>query len=129
MTKQLKPCPFCGGEAVYMDKKTSPDRPQPTIECMDCGCSMSEISKEFLIESWGKRADDETKLNLIATINKITEKTQAELQQALDSRRNHIRESGFRGSFVLYYNGKIRALRNISNFISETTKAGEQSCP
>ena len=64
-----------------------------------------------------------------STINKITEKTQAELQQALDSRRNHIRESGFRGSFVLYYNGKIRALRNISNFISETTKAGEQSCP
>ena len=51
----LKPCPFCGGEAVYMDKNTVPDRLQPTIECFDCGCVMSEINKQFLIESWNRR--------------------------------------------------------------------------
>lgn len=58
MTDKLKPCPFCGGEAVYMDKHTPAERPHPTIECFDCSCSMSEISKDFLIESWNRRANN-----------------------------------------------------------------------
>lgn len=27
MNEELKPCPFCGGRAIYMDKITEPDRP------------------------------------------------------------------------------------------------------
>ena len=57
MPNELKPCPFCGGEAVYMDRNTEPDRPQPTIECIDCSCTMSELSKDFLIESWERREE------------------------------------------------------------------------
>lgn len=56
---ELKPCPFCGGEAVYMDSHTNPDRPQPTIECIDCSCRMAELNKEFLIECWNRRADND----------------------------------------------------------------------
>jgi Lar family restriction alleviation protein len=59
MTDKLKLCPFCGGEAVYMDINTEPIRYNPTIECVDCGCKMVEISKDFLIDCWNRRADDE----------------------------------------------------------------------
>lgn len=56
---EQKPCPFCGGEAIYMDRDTIPDRQQPTIICDDCSCRMSELSKEFLIEEWNRRTNNE----------------------------------------------------------------------
>lgn len=52
---ELKCCPFCGGEPIYMDKTTAVARQNPTIECLDCCCSMIAFPKEFLIDCWEKR--------------------------------------------------------------------------
>ena len=59
---ELLPCPFCGGEAIYMNKNTIPNRRNPTIECEDCHCNMWELldsEKDFLIQQWNTRTPKE----------------------------------------------------------------------
>ena len=56
---ELKPCPFCGGEARYNDKKV-------LIECKHCkatiyGCKVYRFChnyKEWLYSLWNRRAED-----------------------------------------------------------------------
>lgn len=52
---ELKPCPFCGGEA---DLFNGIDGAWSTwiIEC-DCGIEMRFLSKEEAIEAWNTRAE------------------------------------------------------------------------
>lgn len=53
---ELKPCPFCGGEAHYWLDTQYQDR--HVIECDDCGCNRRyEYSKEGVEKEWNTRAD------------------------------------------------------------------------
>ena len=46
---KLKPCPFCGGEAVVIGVSTI------WCENEDCGCEFTNINKEKLIKGWNTR--------------------------------------------------------------------------
>ncbi|MEG2001446.1 MAG: Lar family restriction alleviation protein, partial [Evtepia sp.] len=71
MNKKLKPCPFCGGEAVegnnaqvYFDRDTlaEVDYDEPDgfwIECKECGAMAGEFeTRQAAIESWNTRTPD-----------------------------------------------------------------------
>ena len=57
---ELKPCPFCGGEAKYVEK------PVPMVICTKCeaqirGCKMKLFPRnygDFLSGLWNRRADN-----------------------------------------------------------------------
>ena len=54
----LKPCPFCGGEAeIVLDIEYKGDN---AIECQNCGVLLSVCDEDIepLIEAWNRRADD-----------------------------------------------------------------------
>lgn len=59
--EELKPCPFCGGEAVIwtMDEFDDGDF-YYRAECRNCqaGFGVNHETKEEAIESWNRRADD-----------------------------------------------------------------------
>jgi len=52
MKNELKPCPFCGGEAKFDEK------PKTKISCMDCLCEMTTLAfgPDILIKMWNKRS-------------------------------------------------------------------------
>lgn len=57
---ELKPCPFCGGEAEAYDYEYGID---PVVaygcKCKQCGIAMSgHDSKCEAIEAWNRRAND-----------------------------------------------------------------------
>ena len=61
MSKQVKPCPFCGGEAtlVYPDE----DEEDYVIGCYNKCCGFSYErgrgkDKQKLIEAWNRRVDN-----------------------------------------------------------------------
>ena len=62
MATELKPCPFCGGEAEYITGKT-----HGFVMCKEfmCGCKgpaviISDLyaAKPLAIEAWNRRAED-----------------------------------------------------------------------
>lgn len=63
MNKELKPCPFCGGEAVinviepheHVVVNLPPYPGGAFIECTGCTCAMSGQSEEEVIEAWNTR--------------------------------------------------------------------------
>ena len=63
MNKELKPCPFCGGEAVinviepheHVVVNLPPYPGGAFIECTGCACAMSGQSEEEVIEAWNTR--------------------------------------------------------------------------
>ena len=74
MSNELKPCPFCGGEAVA--KFVSPYFVKEdyqglcyVVGCKECGCSTSlyysykhmydDEAKEQAIAAWNRRTNDE----------------------------------------------------------------------
>ena len=49
---KLKPCPFCGGEAHFVNNDN-------WIACGDCGAETSYFdTKEEATEAWNRRAND-----------------------------------------------------------------------
>lgn len=58
---ELKPCPFCGGEAEVIKAHQIFERPYVVI-CKNtkCRASLGEFSstREEAIEAWNRRADD-----------------------------------------------------------------------
>lgn len=58
MNKELKNCPFCGGEA-----KLSNVLGRAGVICKDCQAEMRgylDMTEEEVIEAWNRRASDET---------------------------------------------------------------------
>lgn len=56
--KELLPCPFCGGEADYVDMGSN----RLHIACPNCDCSYGEVwgtkhNKESLLKGWNARTE------------------------------------------------------------------------
>ena len=63
MSKTLKPCPFCGGEAeVFMDTCTCVEDgtshgPLWFVVCAECPATVCGSDKESAIAAWNKRVE------------------------------------------------------------------------
>lgn len=58
---ELKPCPFCGGEAEVSYGYTFGAEYQYQPNCTKCYCSLGIYdSEEEAIEAWNRRTDNET---------------------------------------------------------------------
>lgn len=59
----LKPCPFCGGEAILSFSRDEYLNEQYVVICRNvikCGClTQYRNSKEKAIEAWNRRVSDE----------------------------------------------------------------------
>lgn len=66
---ELKPCPFCGGQAIIgQTKKTL--KSQYSVHCMNSQCIANRLGNPFVmhylsiaeaVTAWNRRADDERK--------------------------------------------------------------------
>lgn len=55
---ELKPCPFCGGQDVFMDFDESDGVSWFWVRCLRCGCDLfKETSTEKAVSAWNTRAD------------------------------------------------------------------------
>lgn len=54
---ELKPCPFCGGEADLSDTavRTKQGKKLWSVECMECGVILDRESREDALEAWNNR--------------------------------------------------------------------------
>lgn len=61
INEKLKPCPFCGGDAVLhsVTDEHELDNGGSFIECLFCKASSAMVfgEKTTLVERWNKRAD------------------------------------------------------------------------
>lgn len=62
---KLKPCPFCGGEAIIVNEAIRENVYGGTIKgtaigCRNCECNMFYRNRELAIESWNKRVTERT---------------------------------------------------------------------
>lgn len=62
---KLKPCPFCGGEAIIVyeairESVYGETIRGTTIGCRDCECHMFYTNRELAIEAWNKRVPQRT---------------------------------------------------------------------
>ncbi len=56
MTEKLKPCPFCGGEAVLISNK---EEQLYSVECKNCDCGTCDhLGAEIAVEAWNRRAGE-----------------------------------------------------------------------
>lgn len=64
--EKLKPCPFCGAEAMleeiqpheHIMVNLPPYHGGAFVECTKCTAIVSGINKEDAIETWNRRAND-----------------------------------------------------------------------
>lgn len=56
---KLKPCPFCGGEAKFIHKRTTCNIKLGYIKCMECGARMEleNCTEDFARDTWNRRAE------------------------------------------------------------------------
>lgn len=59
MSEELKPCPFCGGEAERITLVDAENFGGDVISCKKCECCTRVVfgEKEGLVESWNRRAE------------------------------------------------------------------------
>ena len=56
---ELKPCPFCGGDAIIHNFKPVHEKRLWYISCHDCGIEQTNyLSEQEAIEAWNRRASD-----------------------------------------------------------------------
>ena len=62
---ELKPCPFCGGEAVVIEHPLEPQITTFGVECSWCGGKTEQnfVSKIGAIGAWNRRANDDNSLS------------------------------------------------------------------
>lgn len=57
----LKPCPFCGGEAILV-KDFSSFKDWTYVRCQECGASVAVVDNPYrAIENWNRRVTDGVK--------------------------------------------------------------------
>ncbi len=57
---ELKPCPFCGGEAETIKSFLYGKVAGYTVSCKKCGCELKMYtSKQNAEKAWNRRADNE----------------------------------------------------------------------
>ena len=60
MTEELKPCPFCGGEAEYVKFKLAYGKARGQVRCVMKGCAGRAIGhhkdEKIAVEKWNTRA-------------------------------------------------------------------------
>lgn len=66
MSEKLKPCPFCGGDAVMKIQKHIPNGYDYTPTCHDPSCA-GRLTKKWIneadaIEAWNRRAERTAKV-------------------------------------------------------------------
>ena len=58
-TQELKPCPFCGGEAMLIKWQTYTPENQKierqNVFCNDCGIRTGDVMPPSAIEKWNRR--------------------------------------------------------------------------
>lgn len=56
----LKPCPFCGGEADFAVKDWDNSADEYKVVCLQCGTQQADYSfnKDFVIEAWNRRVSE-----------------------------------------------------------------------
>lgn len=66
--EELKPCPFCGGEAYIVEVKPHSHiiatfmadyEGGAFVECSDCTCAIAADTKAEAIEAWNRRVNNE----------------------------------------------------------------------
>ena len=62
---ELKPCPFCGGEALVVEHPFSPQMSTYGVECLSCGVMTPSnyIAKVGAIGAWNRRSDENNQNN------------------------------------------------------------------
>ena len=55
MSEELKPCPFCGGEAFLYEQNFAD---KYVIVCEDCCVKRTSEIKEYVIKKWNTRQSD-----------------------------------------------------------------------
>ena len=57
---ELKPCPFCGGEAKFVVVRAAPnERPEGFIRCENMCCEQCFVrSEDVAEEEWNRRISD-----------------------------------------------------------------------
>lgn len=60
MSEELKPCPFCGGEAKKQEVKTTIlSDTYWGIKCTKCNCgTVGYLNYNYAIKAWNRRAND-----------------------------------------------------------------------
>ena len=60
MDEKLKPCPFCGGENIIIDRddgwENMDTNPDWNVFCRDCTATITECTREKAIAAWNKRS-------------------------------------------------------------------------
>jgi len=55
---ELKPCPFCGGEAIVRETSIGDDYNGFTVECKNCAVDIGNIdTEEEAIKRWNTRTN------------------------------------------------------------------------
>jgi Lar family restriction alleviation protein len=54
MAEELKPCPFCGGDAMLI----TPPFSRPYVACLDNFCSGPKETPDKAVAAWNRRAGD-----------------------------------------------------------------------
>ena len=70
---ELKPCPFCGGEArIMLEEEDRPDDSFHNVYCTGCGAQFWVKSKSEAEQKWNRRAQPDEPLNDIGELLEST---------------------------------------------------------
>lgn len=119
MTTELKPCPFCGGEAIHHAQKTysvgfTEEWSEPAVKCSMCHVKIARLDANEVITAWNTRTADKPPLvnwrvGLIArpdgSVERVTpderDKEIERLREALRGLKDYCEGSGWERSNVL----------------------------
>lgn len=61
ITYNLKPCPFCGGQAVVQEMHYSMLQSENFVKCINCGAESSRYYDDIhsAIKAWNRRSNNE----------------------------------------------------------------------
>ena len=69
MKTDLKPCPFCGGKAIFRETITKWE--YHNIYCIYCECELESKNKHELIKRWNTRHDEMTLKKVLLLIPEL----------------------------------------------------------